>query len=238
MQCDWKITAFPDGSGGIATARFERGAWYERDRWVGVGYARARTLASICMLSIDSRLLRFALVLAHVVLLAAAGPARAQRATTREYELKAEFIERFTHFIEWPAEAFADDNKPFVLCIAGQNPFGTYLDTLVGERRIQNRKAVLRTVTDADGATGCHVLFLANVARTKSAPLIASATRRPILTIGDGLPPAEPSVLVNFYPEGARVRFEVNLRAVKTSGLKFSSRLLKLARLVGTEAVP
>lgn len=190
------------------------------------------------MSSTDSRSRRLAPVLAQVVLLAAAGPVRAQRATTREYELKAEFIEHFTHFIEWPATSFGDDSKPFVLCIAGPNPFGTYLDTLVRERRIQNRKTVLRAVTDAAGVDGCHVLFLANVARSKSAPLVETASGRPVLTIGDGLPPAEPSVLVNFYPEGTRVRFEVNLRAVKTSGLKFSSRLLKLARLVGTEPAP
>ena len=179
---------------------------------------------------------RWALYLrANAALLALAVPVHAERAPTREYELKAEFIERFTHFIEWPAKALGDDSKPFVLCIAGQNPFGAYLDTLVRARRIQNRKAVLRAVTDASGVDGCHVLFLANVARSKSDPLVASTARRPVLTIGDGLPPSEPSVLVNFYPEGTRVRFEVNLRAVKTSGLKFSSRLLKLARLVGTE---
>ena len=39
-----------------------------------------------------------------------------------EYRVKAEFIERFTHFIEWPPTAFAGPDAPFVLCVVGDTP--------------------------------------------------------------------------------------------------------------------
>lgn len=183
----------------------------------------------------DPRLRRIAPLLIGASLLAASGTVHAQ---TREYEVKAEFIERFTRFIEWPAKAFSDDESTFVFCIAGQNPFGAYLDNLVRERRIQNRKTVLRSVADPSSVDGCHLLFLAKNVRSRVGPLVARAAGRPILTVGDSEGLAQVGVLVNFYVERTHVRFEVNAKAVKTSGLKFSSRLLKLARIVSPEQDP
>jgi hypothetical protein len=45
-------------------------------------------------------------------------------AQTDEYLLKAGFLERFTRFIEWPGETnIADNTKPFVISVIGENPF-------------------------------------------------------------------------------------------------------------------
>lgn len=156
-------------------------------------------------------------------------------AEAREYELKAEYIERFTRFVEWPSTAFADDKSPFVFCVAGQNPFGRFLDELVRDRRVQNRKAMLRSVADASGIDGCHLLFVTRSVRARVGPLLARAAGRALLTVGDSEGLAQAGVLLNLYFEGPHLRFEVNTDAIKRSGLKFSSRLLKLARTVNAE---
>lgn len=52
---------------------------------------------------------------------------------------------------------------------------------------------------------------------------------RPVLTIGDTTGLLERGALINFYSDGERLRFEVHLNAAEAAGLKFSSRLLKLA---------
>ena len=45
----------------------------------------------------------------------------------------------------------------------------------------------------------------------------------------------ERGVLINFYREEDYLRFEINRGAVSRSGLRFSSNLLRLARLVEGE---
>lgn len=177
----------------------------------------------------DAQLRHVAPIVFGAALLAAPKQVSAQ---TREYELKAEYLERFTRYIEWPSDAFADDTSPFVLCVAGQNPFGLYLDELVRSRRLQNRKAVVRSVADAAGIEGCHVLFVAPSARSRVGRLLERAAARAMLTVGDSVGFAQAGVLLNMYFEGPHLRFEVNAHAVKQSRLKFSSKLLKLARIV------
>jgi hypothetical protein len=174
-----------------------------------------------------------AILLGFTLVVATEGRVWAQ---TLEYEVKAEFIERFTRFIDWPAGAFPDAKSPFVLCVTGKNPFGKYLDALIGGRQLKNRKVVMRSVVEPSGIDGCHLLFVTNSERNRLKAIVERASTRPILTVGDTDGFARAGVLVNFYLDNeTRIRFEVNADAMKLSGLKFSSKLLKLARIVAAD---
>jgi hypothetical protein len=175
-------------------------------------------------------------VLVGVVVLSAV--ARSARADAPEYQVKAEFIERFTRFIDWPAGAFADDKSPFVLCIAGTNPFGAYLDAFRRGRPIKNRAVTLRSLVEPSDTDGCHLVFVASDERKRLGEFIARTSHKPILTIGDSDGYARAGVLINLYLETRNIRFEVNVVAVKASGLKFSSKLLKLAHIVDEGRAP
>lgn len=171
-------------------------------------------------------------------LLVAASVRRVHAAQDLEYPVKAEFIERFTRFIKWPDTSFARPDSPFVVCVLGENPFGRYLLDLIRQRHIQSRRGELRLIPGPDEIDGCHVVFVARSERRRIASIVKHTYGRPILTIGDTDGFATAGVLVNLYIEGSNVRFEINVAAVKQSGLKFSSKLLKLARLVGPELPP
>lgn len=170
------------------------------------------------------------LVVLCTVVAAAAGR-HVDAANDLEYAVKAEFLERFTRFIKWPSTS-PDLGSPFVACVIGKNPFGTYLVDLVGRRRIQSRRTELRLIADPADVDGCHLLFIARSERRRVAAILRHTSGRPILTVGDTAGFASAGVLVNLYIQATNVRFEINVAAVKRSGLKFSSKLLKLARLV------
>jgi hypothetical protein len=53
-----------------------------------------------------------------------------------------------------------------------------------------------------------------------------------ILTIGDTAGFARQGVIINFYLENRKVRFEINAAAARRAGLTISSKLLKLAGAV------
>jgi len=172
-------------------------------------------------------------VFAVLVGLACATPASSEPS---EYQLKAEFLERFTRFIDWPPESFADPKAPFVLGIYGENPFGTSLDELVASRRVKGRSIRVRLVAGLDGIDGCHLLFLPRASASRAAHALSRAAGRPVLTVGDAEGMAATGAIISFFSEDDRLRFEINEGAARRSGLHIGSQLLQLARLVDSEA--
>jgi len=172
-------------------------------------------------------------VLAFLLLALAAAPLSAQ---VPEYQLKAEFLERFTRFIEWPADSrVADPATPFVIAIIGRNPFGTHLDSLASGRKIKGKAVVVRQIAGPEQAADCDLLFIAGGEHARLREILARTAGRPILTVGDGDEFARSGVLFNFSDTGDQVAFEISETAVKKSGLSVSSRLLRLARRVDGE---
>jgi hypothetical protein len=54
-----------------------------------------------------------------------------------------------------------------------------------------------------------------------------------VLTVGDHDDFATTGGVIHFTRENYRVRFEINVRAAERAGLRISSKLLQLARIVG-----
>ncbi len=176
-------------------------------------------------------------VLAALALALVPADARADTEEEIENRLKTEFIERFTQFIEWPG-ADADKTGPFVIGVYGRTSLARGLRDLARRQRIKDRPGRVLQLDDPQGITDCHVLFIAESAAADLPEVLALTDGQPILTIGDTPGFARRGVLINFARESDRLRFEVNTRAVERSGLRFSSRLLRLATLVGSEPEP
>lgn len=167
------------------------------------------------------------------LLLALASPAAAQ---VPEYEAKSEFLERFTRFIDWPPGSPAEQpGTPFVIGVVGRDPFGRYLDALA-TRTIKGKPVRVRRLSGStDVAACCHLLFISASEARDLPAILARTAERPVLTVGDTQGYGEAGVLINLVSDGGRIGFEVNDGAVRRSGLKFNSKLLRLARIVGTE---
>jgi hypothetical protein len=146
--------------------------------------------------------------------------------------LKAQVIERMIQFIEWPATALPRD-APFVVCLYGQSATADELARVASSRKIKDRSSNVRRVQRTSDFGGCQLLFISGSEPERLAQALAAADGKPILTIGDQTGFAERGGLVNLYMEGRYVRFQVNLAAVDRSRLFFSSKLLRLARIIG-----
>jgi hypothetical protein len=165
---------------------------------------------------------------------AAGAPHARAELTAPEALLKIEFIERFTRFVEWPAAAF-ERQELFILCIAGSGPVADSLYQVTGFGRFKDHPIAFRRVRPSDSLKSCHLLFVAADEASNVPAFVAATINHPILTIVDVPRSAERGALISFYREGERVLFEINLGTANKSGLKISSRLLKLARLFGAE---
>lgn len=166
-----------------------------------------------------------ALVLA---LAACVSPASAQNL---EYAVKATYLYKFAPFIEWPAAAFETPASPFVICVAGTDPFGSVLDQAAQNQKISTHPVVIRRLADGASA-GCHVLYIASSPTQGIAQLLDAARNTPVLTVTDTASKDPARGIVHFVLDNNHVRFDIDDAAAKANGLVISSKLLTLAHAV------
>lgn len=164
-----------------------------------------------------------------VALCAMLSPHIGAAAPLAEYEVKAAFIHNIAKFVEWPATSSVSGSAR--LCVAGKDPFGDALDALQGKPVGAANWEVVR-VDGGRSLKECRVLFIAASERAHLTRILASIEGSPVLTVGDTEGYAGQGVMVNFYLEENRVRFEINRKAAARAGLAISAQLLKLARIV------
>lgn len=158
-------------------------------------------------------------------------PALAIAQGPSEYEVKAAFIHNIAKFVEWPAPS--GDGNALHLCVLGRTPFGDALAVLDG-KQVGKLSWKISFPTTQSSLKACQVLFIAASEAGRLAPILDKLGDAPTLTIGDTEGYAELGVMVNFYIDENKVRFEVNPEAASRVRLKFGSQLLKLARIVKT----
>lgn len=147
-----------------------------------------------------------------------------------EYNVKIAFIKKFFDFIKWPSDNSASGE--FVFGIIGNTPFSDQMEKLSKKISIPNKTVLIKPIADLAQVKECHVLIIGNIEAEQLKEILAIIGNQPILSISDTEGFAEIGVLINFFKAENNVKFEINYSAVKKSGLTFSSKLYKLARLI------
>jgi hypothetical protein len=162
----------------------------------------------------------------------AAGAAADAGDAALEYRVKAAYLYQFGKFVEWPAAAFPSPTATLTLCVVGDDPFGPVLDDTVRSKTIAGHAiSVVRVSARAD-LHACHILFLSADQSSALAQIVERTAGSPVLIVGEAPDFARRGGAVNFVLQQNRVLFEVNPRAAARGGLRISSKLLSLARIV------
>ncbi|MCW5979966.1 MAG: YfiR family protein [Bryobacteraceae bacterium] len=146
-----------------------------------------------------------------------------------EYHVKAAFLLNFTRFVEWPPEAFPNDESPFGVCVAGNDPFGGVLDAIFEGETANSRPVAIHRIK-GEVPKACHLLFI-GASENHPGGLLAGLPPG-VLTIGEEEPFIRAGGVIAFVVEKRRVRFDINQTAARKAALKISSRLLSIARTV------
>lgn len=142
----------------------------------------------------------------------------------REYQLKTAYLFHFAELAEWPT------SLPVTICLQGSSPLRNYLPAL--EAQLIGGKAVhVLRVDRQDNLSDCRILFLSDIAAL-SPSLIEQARIRHILLVSDVDGFAEQGGMVQFALRDNKLKLVINLSAVKQAGLKFSSKLLRMAEIL------
>jgi YfiR/HmsC-like len=143
-----------------------------------------------------------------------------------EYEVKAAFLYNFLTFVEWPAPMNRDDTRR--ICVLAEPPALNAFNELNGQMT-SGRKIEIIRMTPGESPGSCHVLFIGSHAELDFPRIMKSLEGISVLTIGDTAGFARQSVIINFYLQNKKVRFEINAAAARRAGIVISSKLLKLA---------
>jgi hypothetical protein len=170
-------------------------------------------------------------VLLSMLLAGAAGIARAQ-SNDDEYRVKAGFLFHFAQLVDWPAGTLTGAGNSLFLCTLGDDPFQGALESTVEGKAIGDRVIRIRHLKQPEDMQGCHILFLGNAQGKRIPMLLAGLRNAPVLTVGETPGFLGAGGMICFRLEDNKVRFDINLDAAQSAGLKIGSRLLFLAQMV------
>lgn len=146
-----------------------------------------------------------------------------------ETRLKSIWLEKFSKFIEWPTN---DSLEYFTITILGKGDINQYLESIYKDRTIKDKPVRIRVIDHIDSLNGANILFINNDCAKDLDKILELVEDKPILTIGDTQGFARRGIIINFYLDQNKVRFELNISAAKSSGLDVDFRLLEAAKIV------
>ncbi len=158
--------------------------------------------------------------------------AQGQAASDAGAEVRARHVYHLTKFVQWPASAFTDGNAPLRVCVVGDLP--AELERLEG--RTARGRRIEVTSARPGGLARCQIVVFPE--GLPDATVLAGLGAGPALTVGQGGGFVEAGGILGFVERENEVGFVVNPARARTAGLRISSRLLRLAEIVGAADRP
>lgn len=168
------------------------------------------------------------------VLLGGGSNSAAQTTTSKEYKIKAIFLFNFALFVKWPAGAFSDAQKPLVIGILGNDPFGAYLDDAVHGEKVNGSPLVVERYRHLEEVKTCHILFISRSEAARLKQNLDGLKSRNILTVSESNEFCRHGGMIQFVTEKNKIRLRINVEAAKAAHLTISSKLLRSAEIVAT----
>ena len=149
-----------------------------------------------------------------------------------ELAIKAAVVANFPKFVDWPASAFESRTAPFVIAILGDDRLAPAVASVFRDKRIADRPVAIVHVSRIEDLQACHVLYVSASEERRLEQVLESMNHRAVLTIGDFGSFAQRGGMIGLVLQNDRVRFDINERAARASGLRLSANLLRLATAV------
>ena len=158
--------------------------------------------------------------------------AASEASAPKESEIKAAFLYNFTKFIDWPADAFARPDSPFVIAVLGRTPLAAEMEKAVRGRKIGGRHVVVRICRTAADAAASQVVFIAADDVT-TRELLQRVQGRAVLTVGETERLLHQGGTIAFlFEDDDKVHFGINMSSADRAGLRVSAQLQKLAKAI------
>jgi len=149
-----------------------------------------------------------------------------------ESEVKAMFVYNFLKFVEWPSDTSLRAGDPFVVLIIGEGATADATERFLESKTIGERPLVVRRIRWDQSLAGGRAAFIVERDAKKLHRILDGAATAGVLTIGEGDSFTTRGGVIGLLVEDRKVRFDVDTSAAQKAGLRVSSKLLALTRVV------
>lgn len=151
----------------------------------------------------------------------------------REAKIKAAYLYKFIRYVQWPDAAFDGPDSPIVIGTVGADPVNQYLMAIAKHRSAGDRRLIYQSVTSANQAKKCHILFVSdNIDPATLGSILPSLRDEPVLLVGEHPSFLSTGGIISFYVVNNNIRLQLSLTSAAKHQLKISSQLAKLAQIV------
>jgi hypothetical protein len=151
----------------------------------------------------------------------------------REYQIKAAALYNIVTFVDWPDTAFPSADAPLVIGVLGEGPVASVVGYFVEGETWHGRKIVVQYYARPADLKPCHVLYVARSEQTSWPTTRQTLRGRPVLTVADADSFATDGGAVQLTIDRNKLHLTVNVATVRAAGLIISSKVLRLAEVVG-----
>jgi hypothetical protein len=167
-------------------------------------------------------------------------PLLAQENDTKlEYKLKAALLYNFLLFSESPDSSSSEDVDTVTIGILGNAPFNDAFQPIEG-KTIREKKLVIQKFeegADIESLKKCRILFISDSEKDRHIDIIRALQGEPVLTVSETEGFLDTGGMINLVKQDNSVKFEVNTGSAKSAGIRFRSKLLRIAIRVETKAI-
>lgn len=149
----------------------------------------------------------------------------------KESNLKAAFIYNFTKYIDWENN---DGDSKFIIGILGTSELDRPISAIARTNTIKNKRIIVKHFSKVEDIGFCNILFVPRNSHTPIQTVFEKVDKvdKGVLIISEEPGYARLGSGINFVLNNDKLKFEINLKALNSAGLKASSQLLKLAIIV------
>ncbi|MBU1454527.1 MAG: YfiR family protein [Proteobacteria bacterium] len=152
--------------------------------------------------------------------------------SARAMEIQAAFLIKFSSYVKWPEEAFADARAPVTVGIFGRDPFGSAIDEIARSFNANGRNVEVRRFKDPPAIRQSHILFIPASEMERMDEITAVLSGRSVLIVGNSPGFLNKSGIINFVMVGKKIRFNISRTNCQKMGLDISSKLLSVAHKI------
>lgn len=157
---------------------------------------------------------------------------QARAAGVTEHEIKAVFVFNFSHFVQWPADAFSSPTQPFVIGVLGGDELAARVEEAASGERVGGRALQVRRLRGTEGIGDCRILYIDRSRGADLERILAAVNPRGTLTVSDTQDAARRGAMIQLANERNRIRLLIDVDAATAAGLTISSNLLRPAEIV------
>jgi hypothetical protein len=167
-------------------------------------------------------------------------------------KIAAAFVYNFAQYTQWPQASFPDDEAPLVITVVGSEKFARLLSSLVSTRRIGGRRVRVvraappdpnaqedelrrRRAAFTQAVRASHLVYIDHDHPAAADAVIDACRGHDVLTVGYVPGFARAGGMLGLKLRDKHMVFEANTAAINSTRLQVSSKVLRLAEIVGEE---